>query len=155
MITKMLRYINILFQICLIVIICLFLIRIYNKEESVEHVVRGFDVVEPTYSYTKNETENDDIELKEMIMSDSPYNETAAWSIRYPDIILDDYIDINKDAYGNYVLTEDMFLNVDVLPFNEEGYIDYIFYYDEEGNVLNPLPELYNKYLDYFGLSGG
>lgn len=71
-----------------------------------------------------------------------------------PDIELPDVYGFEKDEYGNYVLTEEM-LNGDRLPFNDNGQIDYIYYYDSNSNVVNPMPEFYENYPQYFTSNGG
>lgn len=152
MIMKILRYINTMVQIVLFIMVCICLIKIYNKQE-VQYSVRELSVVSPTYSYDESEAGN--VINTNSETSESLYDELQSWDFRYPDIELPDYDGIDKDVYGNYILTEEMLSNNDNLPFNEDGYIDYVFYYDSEGNILNPLSELYNRYLGYFGLSGG
>lgn len=71
-----------------------------------------------------------------------------------PNIELPDVYGFDKDEYGNYILTEEM-LNGDRLPFNEYGQIDYIYCYDGNGNVVNPMPEFYENYPQYFTSNGG
>lgn len=66
---------------------------------------------------------------------------------------MDFLLDINnieKDTYGNYIITEEMFDNPDMLPVNDNGVVDYIYYYDDNGVLLNPLPELYTEHSEYF-----
>lgn len=73
---------------------------------------------------------------------------------REPDIELPDVSGFDKDAYGNYILSEEA-LTGERLPLNSNGQIDYIFYYDSNDNVVNPMPEYYENYPEYFTMNGG
>lgn len=82
------------------------------------------------------------------------YTETVAYINRFPDIELPEIEGFKKDAYGNYVITEQMFADK-MLPINNDGVIEYISYYDENGIMVNPMPSYYNNYLQYFANYGG
>ena len=73
---------------------------------------------------------------------------------REPDIDLPDVGGFDKDEYGNYILTEEA-LTGQYLPLNSEGQIDYIFYFDSNDNVVNPMPSYYENYPQYFTTNGG
>lgn len=152
MISLIFRWINKLFDIALI-ICCVAVVYKYKCKEDVVIEQNQISVVESTYSY--GEKENIVIKTQEVILQDDVYESQSEWEYKYPDIDLPDVDGIKKDAYGNYIITQEMFLSKDSLPFNESGYIDYVFYYDYNGNTLNPMPKIYNDYLYYFNLDGG
>lgn len=115
--------------------------------------MRGINVVASTFGATQEMTMA--VSSNEAVVQSGSYEETEAWSVKYPDADLPDFSGINKDAYGNYIITEEMFEDDNLLPLNESGYIEYIYYYSEDGTLLNPMSELYNNYLDYFEQNGG
>lgn len=153
MITLVLRYINKVVQLALVAAIVFVCVKGVRGQSDVIHETREFSVVEPTFM-VEDEEPDIIIETEANIASDA-YSETKSWSIKFPEIDLPNVDGVSKDAYGNYVITKEMFDTGSNLPLNDDGYIDYIYYYDADGNVLNPFPELYNNYLDYFGLNGG
>lgn len=67
---------------------------------------------------------------------------------------LPDIEGFNKDEYGNYIISEED-IKEDRLPLNDDGKVDYILYYDENGNILNPMPEYYERFPDIFIKNGG
>lgn len=152
MISFVLRYLNMLVQLCL-VLACGFVIHLYKNKEVVEYDDRKFEIVDSTYSTDYEVVEV--TESTEVVLQEDVYSYKNEWEYKYPDIDVPDVVGIDKDAYGNYIITEDMFQNEELLPFNESGYIDYVFYYDYDGNALNPMPKLYNDYLFYFNQNGG
>lgn len=154
MITLVLRYINKVVQAAILVAIVLVCVKGIRSQADIIQQTREFNVVEPTF-VAASDNEPDIVITTEAPIKNGVYEETNAWTIKFPEVDLPNYDNISKDAYGNYVITAEMFESGTGLPFNDDGYIDYIYYYDADGNVLNPLPELYNNYLDYFGLNGG
>lgn len=71
-------------------------------------------------------------------------------------IDIPDVLGYDKDAYGNYIINpSDLKDNYTQLPkFTKYGYkIPYMYWYNSKGEILNPLPSMYNKYKDmfYFG----
>lgn len=63
-----------------------------------------------------------------------------------------DKSNVKRDSYGNYVIPYEMFSHKDQLPYNERGKIPYMFWYDQYGNILNPLPDELKKYEEHFEL---
>lgn len=116
----------------------------------------GFDVIEnPTrYIYEEPSLETNDVYNETYANVINEYTETVSYVDRYPDTELPDMEGFKKDAYGNYVITEQMFIDK-VLPINKDGVIEYISYFDENGIMVNPMPTYYNNYLQYFASYGG
>lgn len=115
---------------------------------NVSHIVEEQYVARETIDVSKNVSVS-------MATEDIIEEQPADYEYRRePDIELPDVYGFDKDEYGNYILTEEM-LNGDRLPFNEDGQIDYIYCYDNNGNIVNPMPEFYENYPQYFTSNGG
>lgn len=132
---------------------------------KVEHVIQDteettvFEDLEETVAQTRYVYEEPSLETNEVFNEtyayvNSVYTETEAYVSRYPDYDLPDIDGYEKDAYGNYVITEDMF-SEKYLPLNDDGVIEYISYFDSNGIMINPMPHYYNDYLQYFAVDGG
>jgi hypothetical protein len=55
-----------------------------------------------------------------------------------------------KDDFGNYILSEMDLEAPDKIPVNENGKILYNVYTDGNGDILNPMPDYYAHYEEYF-----
>lgn len=106
------------------------------------------------YVYEEPSLETNDVYNETYANVINEYTETVSYVDRYPDTELPDMEGFKKDAYGNYVITEQMFVDK-VLPINKDGVIEYISYFDENGIMVNPMPTYYNNYLQYFASYGG
>lgn len=113
------------------------------------------ETVEQTrYVYEEPSLETNEVFNETYAYVDSVYTETEAYVSRYPDYDLPDIDGYEKDAYGNYIITEGMF-SEKYLPLNDDGVIEYISYFDSNGIMVNPMPHYYNDYLQYFAVDGG
>lgn len=106
------------------------------------------------YAYEEPSLETNEVFNETYAYVDSVYTETEAYVSRYPDYDLPDIDGYEKDAYGNYIITEGMF-SEKYLPLNDDGVIEYISYFDSNGIMVNPMPHYYNDYLQYFAVDGG
>lgn len=132
-----------------------------SKVESIDQTTLGTvkedidETVEQTrYVYEEPSLETNEVFNETYAYVDSVYTETESYVSRYPDYDLPDIDGYEKDAYGNYVITEDMF-SEKYLPLNDDGVIEYISYFDSNGIMVNPMPHYYNDYLQYFAVDGG
>lgn len=127
-----------------------------TNQTTLETVKEDVDeTVEQTrYVYEEPSLETNEVFNETYAYVDSVYTETEAYVSRYPDYDLPDIDGYEKDAYGNYVITEDMF-SEKYLPLNDNGVIEYISYFDSNGIMVNPMPHYYNDYLQYFAVDGG
>ncbi|HBF5809551.1 TPA: hypothetical protein KOR75_001132 [Clostridioides difficile] len=127
-----------------------------TNQTTLETVKEDVDeTVEQTrYVYEEPSLETNEVFNETYAYVDSVYTETEAYVSRYPDYDLPDIDGYEKDAYGNYVITEDMF-SEKYLPLNDDGVIEYISYFDSNGIMVNPMPHYYNDYLQYFAVDGG
>lgn len=113
------------------------------------------ETVEQTrYVYEEPSLETNEVFNETYAYVDSVYTETESYVSRYPDYDLPDIDGYEKDAYGNYIITEGMF-SEKYLPLNDDGVIEYISYFDSNGIMVNPMPHYYNDYLQYFAVDGG
>lgn len=113
------------------------------------------ETVEQTrYVYEEPSLETNEVFNETYAYVDSVYTETESYVSRYPDYDLPDIDGYEKDAYGNYIITEGMF-SEKYLPLNDDGVIEYISYFDSNGIMVNPMPHYYNDYLQYFVVDGG
>lgn len=126
------------------------------NQTTLETVKEDVDeTVEQTrYVYEEPSLETNEVFNETYAYVDSVYTETEAYVSRYPDYDLPDIDGYEKDAYGNYIITEDMF-SEKYLPLNDDGVIEYISYFDSNGIMVNPMPHYYNDYLQYFAVDGG
>jgi len=86
---------------------------------------------------------------KETIQSTFGYNESVAgMQADEKEIEKSDYFPV--DDFGNYILSEDDLESMDKIPVNENGKVLYNVYADGEGNILNPMPDYYAYYEEYF-----
>lgn len=115
---------------------------------NTSEIVEESFVIKETIDVSKNIMIND---ITQQVVEEQPVDYQYR---REPDIELPDVYGFDKDEYGNYIITEEM-LNGDRLPFNDNGQIDYIYYYDSNDNVINPMPEFYENYPQYFTSDGG
>lgn len=115
---------------------------------NTSEIVEESFAVKETIDVSKNIMIND---ITQQVVEEQPVDYQYR---REPDIELPDVYGFDKDEYGNYIITEEM-LNGDRLPFNDNGQIDYIYYYDSNDNVINPMPEFYENYPQYFTSNGG
>lgn len=127
-----------------------------TNQTTLEVVKEDVDeTVEQTrYVYEEPSLETNEVFNETYAYVDSVYTETEAYVSRYPDYDLPDIDGYEKDAYGNYIITEDMF-SEKYLPLNDNGVIEYISYFDSNGIMVNPMPHYYNDYLQYFAVDGG
>lgn len=131
------------------------------KVESIDQTTLGTvkedidETVEQTrYVYEEPSLETNEVFNETYAYVDSVYTETESYVSRYPDYDLPDIDGYEKDAYGNYIITEGMF-SEKYLPLNDDGVIEYISYFDSNGIMVNPMPHYYNDYLQYFAVDGG
>lgn len=126
------------------------------KDVGVTKNYDGSEVIEsPTrYVYEEQSLETNEVYNETYANVITEYTETVAYVDRFPDIELPEIEGFKKDVYGNYVITEQMFADK-ILPINQDGVIEYISYYDENGIMVNPMPAYYNDYLQYFVNYGG
>lgn len=64
-----------------------------------------------------------------------------------------DVLGYGKDAYNNYIINDELFVSGQTkLPkFSAYGYkIPYLYWYDKDKNLLNPLPSTYARYSTLF-----
>lgn len=54
------------------------------------------------------------------------------------------------DVFGNYVLSEEDLESLDKTILNENGKVLYNVYTDGDGVILNPMPDYYAGYDEYF-----
>lgn len=132
----------------MIKILVVLLVLVLTGCSNVSNIVEEQYVARETIDVSKNVSVS---VVTENIIEEQPEDYEYR---REPDIELPDVYGFEKDEYGNYVLTEDM-LNGDRLPFNDDGQIDYIYCYDNNGNIVNPMPEFYENYPQYFTSNGG
>lgn len=132
-----------------------------SKVESIDQTTLGTvkedidETVEQTrYVYEEPSLETNEVFNETYAYVDSVYTETESYVSRYPDYDLPDIDGYEKDAYGNYIITEGMF-SEEYLPLNDDGVIEYISYFDSNGIMVNPMPHYYNDYLQYFAVDGG
>ncbi len=132
-----------------------------SKVESIDQTTLGTvkedidETVEQTrYVYEEPSLETNEVFNETYAYVDSVYTETESYVSRYPDYDLPDIDGYEKDAYGNYIITEGMF-SEKYLPLNDDGVIEYISYFDSNGIMVNPMPHYYNDYLQYFAVDGG
>lgn len=132
-----------------------------SKVESIDQTTLGTvkedidETVEQTrYVYEEPSLETNEVFNETYAYVDSVYTETESYVSRYPDYDLPDIDGYEKDAYGNYIITEGMF-SEKYLPLNDDGVIEYISYFDSNGIMVNPMPHYYNDYLQYFVVDGG
>lgn len=132
-----------------------------SKVESIDQTTLGTvkedidETVEQTrYVYEEPSLETNEVFNETYAYVDSVYTETESYVSRYPDYDLPDIDGYEKDAYGNYIITEGMF-SEKYLPLNDDGVIEYISYFDSNGIMVNPMPYYYNDYLQYFAVDGG
>lgn len=127
-----------------------------TNQTTLETVKEDVDeTVEQTrYVYEEPSLETNEVFNETYAYVDSVYTETEAYVSRYPNYDLPDIDGYEKDAYGNYIITEDMF-SEKYLPLNDDGVIEYISYFDNNGIMVNPMPHYYNDYLQYFVVDGG
>ena len=132
-----------------------------SKVESIDQTTLGTvkedidETVEQTrYVYEEPSLETNEVFNETYAYVDSVYTETESYVSRYPDYDLPDIDGYEKDAYGNYIITEGMF-SEKYLPLNDDGVIEYISYFDSNGIMVNPMPHYYNDYLQYFAIDGG
>lgn len=132
-----------------------------SKVESIDQTTLGTvkedidETVEQTrYVYEEPSLETNEVFNETYAYVDSVYTETESYVSRYPDYDLPDIDGYEKDAYGNYIITEGMF-SENYLPLNDDGVIEYISYFDSNGIMVNPMPHYYNDYLQYFAVDGG
>lgn len=127
-----------------------------TNQTTLEAVKEDVDeTVEQTrYVYEEPSLETNEVFNETYAYVDSVYTETEAYVSRYPDYDLPDIDGYEKDAYGNYIITEGMF-SEKYLPLNNDGVIEYISYFDSNGIMVNPMPHYYNEYLQYFAVDGG
>lgn len=132
-----------------------------SKVESIDQTTLGTvkedidETVEQTrYVYEEPSLETNEVFNETYAYVDSVYTETEAYVSRYPNYDLPDIDGYEKDAYGNYIITEGMF-SEKYLPLNDDGVIEYISYFDNNGIMVNPMPHYYNDYLQYFVVDGG
>lgn len=132
-----------------------------SKVESIDQTTLGTvkedidETVEQTrYVYEEPSLETNEVFNETYAYIDSVYTETESYVSRYPDYDLPDIDGYEKDAYGNYIITEGMF-SEKYLPLNDDGVIEYISYFDSNGIMVNPMPHYYNDYLQYFAVDGG
>lgn len=127
-----------------------------TNQTTLEVVKEDVDeTVEQTrYVYEEPSLETNEVFNETYAYVDSVYTETEAYVSRYPDYDLPDIDGYEKDAYGNYIITEGMF-SEKYLPLNDNGVIEYISYFDSNGIMVNPMPHYYNDYLQYFAVDGG
>lgn len=132
-----------------------------SKVESIDQTILGTvkedidETVEQTrYVYEEPSLETNEVFNETYAYVDSVYTETESYVSRYPDYDLPDIDGYEKDAYGNYIITEGMF-SEKYLPLNDDGVIEYISYFDSNGIMVNPMPHYYNDYLQYFAVDGG
>lgn len=127
-----------------------------TNQTTLETVKEDVDeTVEQTrYVYEEPSLETNEVFNETYAYVDSVYTETEAYVSRYPDYDLPDIDGYEKDAYGNYIITEGMF-SEKYLPLNNDGVIEYISYFDSNGIMVNPMPHYYNEYLQYFAVDGG
>ena len=132
-----------------------------SKVESIDQTTLGTvkedidETVEQTrYVYEEPLLETNEVFNETYAYVDSVYTETESYVSRYPDYDLPDIDGYEKDAYGNYIITEGMF-SEKYLPLNDDGVIEYISYFDSNGIMVNPMPHYYNDYLQYFAVDGG
>lgn len=127
-----------------------------TNQTTLEAVKEDVDeTVEQTrYVYEEPSLETNEVFNETYAYVDSVYTETEAYVSRYPDYDLPDIDGYEKDAYGNYIITEGMF-SEKYLPLNNDGVIEYISYFDSNGIMVNPMPHYYNDYLQYFAVDGG
>ena len=132
-----------------------------SKVESIDQTTLGTvkedidETVEQTrYVYEEPSLETNEVFNETYAYVDSVYTETKSYVSRYPDYDLPDIDGYEKDAYGNYIITEGMF-SEKYLPLNDDGVIEYISYFDSNGIMVNPMPHYYNDYLQYFAVDGG
>lgn len=125
-------------------------------QTTLETVKEDIDeTVEQTrYVYEEPSLETNEVFNETYAYVDSVYTETESYVSRYPDYDLPDIDGYEKDAYGNYIITEGMF-SEKYLPLNDDGVIEYISYFDSNGIMVNPMPHYYNDYLQYFAVDGG
>ena len=127
-----------------------------TNQTTLEAVKEDVDeTVEQTrYVYEEPSLETNEVFNETYAYVDSVYTETEAYVSRNPDYDLPDIYGYEKDAYGNYIITEGMF-SEKYLPLNNDGVIEYISYFDSNGIMVNPMPHYYNEYLQYFAVDGG
>ena len=127
-----------------------------TNQTTLETVKEDVDeTVEQTrYVYEEPSLETNEVFNETYAYVDSVYTETEAYVSRYPNYDLPDIDGYEKDAYGNYIITEGMF-SEKYLPLNDDGVIEYISYFDSNGIMVNPMPHYYNDYLQYFVVDGG
>lgn len=132
-----------------------------SKVESIDQTTLGTvkedidETIEQTrYVYEEPSLETNEVFNETYAYVDSVYTETESYVSRYPDYDLPDIDGYEKDAYGNYIITEGMF-SEKYLPLNDDGVIEYISYFDSNGIMVNPMPHYYNDYLQYFVVDGG
>lgn len=128
-------------------------IGINSNDSTIEEEVETKES-QTRYVYEEPSLETNDVYNETYANVINEYTETVSYIDRYPDTELPDMEGFKKDAYGNYVITEQMFIDK-VLPINKDGVIEYISYFDENGIMVNPMPTYYNNYLQYFASYGG
>lgn len=125
---------------------------IINKSKN--DILMSQTAEEQTHYYVTMEKQLTNDVYDETYSSTNVYNQTLAYASSFPNIELPEVEGYEKDAYGNYIITEEMFES-GKLPVNEYGIIDYVMCYDENGILVNPMPYIYNNYLQYFNSYGG
>lgn len=132
--------------ISIAILIALFVLWI-QKQPVVEYTSREF-VTQSTETHEFSDNVYDDI-LDESQSYANEYTDMKAWSFKSTDDELPLIDGFSMDCYGNYIISLEDFES-NHLPFNQSGFIDYVYYFDEYGSCVNPLPALYQEYIEYF-----
>lgn len=141
-------------RLCFAVTLMLLVIAVGRINKSENDIIIKQTKEEQTHYVSATEDHLINDVYDESYLSKNVYNETLEYETSFPDIELPDINGYEKDAYGNYIITEEMFES-GKLPVNEYGIIDYVMCYDENGILVNPMPYIYNNYLQYFNSYGG
>lgn len=141
-------------RLCFAVTLMFLVIAVSRINKSKNDILMSQTAEEQTYYDVKTEEQLTNDVYDETYSRTNVYNETLVYASSFPDIELPEVEGYEKDAYGNYIITEEMF-EYGKLPVNEYGTIDYVMCYDENGILVNPMPYIYNNYLQYFNSYGG